>query len=119
MVSVEELYYYVTNRGKLFPKCTKNSLARLILILDKGDLGGFVNLLFPLTIGLYTLMLNNRVISSECPYYPGIRVNATLIVYSILTICFLVFRFEIALSGCPECSETGLLITYTALRCEA
>jgi len=41
MVSVEELYYYVTNRGKLFPKCTKNRLARLILIFDKGNSGGF------------------------------------------------------------------------------
>jgi len=88
MVLVEELYYYVTNRGKLFPKCTKNRLARLILILDKGDLGGFVNLLFPLTIGLYSLILNNGIISSECPYYPGIRVNATSIVYGILIICF-------------------------------
>ncbi len=60
----------------------------LILILEKGDSGGFVNLLFPLTIELYSLMLNNRIISSECPYYPGTRVNATLIVYGILTICF-------------------------------
>ncbi len=119
MVSVEELYYYVTNRGKLFPKCLNIRLAHLILILDKGDSGGFVNLLFPLTIGLYSLMLNNRIISSECPYYPGIRVSATSIVYSILTICYLVFRSETELSGFQECSGTGLLITYTALRCEA
>ena len=119
MVSVEELYCYVTNRGKLFPKCTENRLARLILILDKWNSRGFADLLFPLAIGLYSLILNNRIISSECPYYPGIRVNATLIVYNILTICFLVSRSETELSGFRECSETGLLITHTALRCEA
>ncbi len=88
MVSVEKLYYYVTNRGKLFPKCTENRLAHLIMILDKGNSRGFADLLFPLTIGLYSLMLNNRIISSERPYYPGIGVDATLIVYNILTICF-------------------------------
>ncbi len=119
MVSVEELYYYVTNRGKLFPKCLKNRLARLILVLDKGISGGFVNLLFTLTIGLYPLMPNNRIISSECPYYPGIRVNATLIVYSILTICYLVSCSETELSGFQECSETDLLITYMVSGCEA
>ncbi len=88
MVSVEELYYYVTNRGKLFPKCTENRLARLILIPDKWNSRGFADLLFPLAIGLYSLILNNSIISSECPYYPDIRVSATLIVYSISTICF-------------------------------
>jgi len=119
MVSVEELYYYVTNRGKKFPKCTENRLARLILILDNWNSGGFVDLLFPLAIGLYSLILNNSIISSECPYYPDIRVSATLIVYSILTICFLVSRSETELSGFQKRSETGLLITYTALRCEA
>ena len=119
MVSVEELYYYITNRGKLFPKCTKNRLTRLILILDKGNSGGFTDLLSPLTTGLHPFVLNNRIISSECPYYPGIRVNATLIVYNILTICFLVSRSETELSGFQECSETGLLITYTVSGCEA
>ncbi len=107
MVSVEELYYYVTNRGKLFPKCTKNRLAHLILILDKGNSGRFADLLFPFAIGLHPLMLNNSIISSECPYYPDKRVSATLIVYSILTICFLVSRSETELSGFQEYSETG------------
>jgi len=46
MVSVEELYYYITNRGKLFPKCTKNRLTRLILILDKGNSGRFAGYYF-------------------------------------------------------------------------
>ncbi len=119
MVSVEELYYYITNRGKLFPKCTKNRLTRLILILDKGNSGGFAGYIFPLTIVLYPLMLNNRIISSEYPYYPDTRESATLIVYSILTICFLVSRSETELSGFQECSETGLLITYTVSGCEA
>ena len=64
-------------------------------------------------------MLNNRIISSEYPYYPGTGVNATSIVYGILTICFWVSRSETELSGFQECSGTGLLITYTALRCEA
>ena len=118
MVSVEELYYYVTNRGKLFPKCLKSRLAHLNLFPDKGNSGGFTDLLSPLTTGLHPFVLNNRIISSECPYYPGIRVNATLIVYNILTICFLVSRSETELSGFQECSETGLLITYTVSGCE-
>ena len=119
MVSVEELYYYVTNRGKLFPKCLKSRLAHLNLFPDKGNSGGFTDLLSPLTTGLHPLMLNNRIISSECPYYPDIRVSATLKVYNILTICFLVSRSETELSGFQECSGTGLLITYTVSGCEA
>jgi hypothetical protein len=107
------LYYYVTKRGKLFPKCLKKRPDPWILVLDKGNSGEFVDLLLYLTIGLYPLMPNNRIISSEYPYYPGIGVNATLIVYSILTICYLISRSETELSGFQECSGTGLLITYT------